>query len=227
MVIRSYVHGGFYGLITGGLFLGKERPLKELIVGEYALRQGIPTNTILAALCRRVVGPFYRSWLITREIPEAPDLIGFLENLKVKSLHQRATIKRRLIGNVATAIRRMHDRGIYHADLHLKNILVGVNSEGEFSVYLIDFDKSRFLDRFTFRFRMKNLMRLNRSAEKMKRLGLPITTRDQMRFLREYFREEPENFKKAKKRLKPFLLLQEIHRFGWRFLPLPTRPTSR
>jgi len=216
MVIRSYIHGGWYGKINRSLFFGKLRPLRELVISEEALKGGIQTVTILAALSKRVFGPFYNGKLISREIIGALDLIRYLQILKQRPASERLKVKAGLIKAVAAMIRKMHDQGIYHADLHLKNVLVQEGSKGDFQVYLIDFDKSEIRDSISYKKRIKNLMRFNRSAEKLKEKGLPITFSDQWRFLREYFQDEQQVIQRAKKQIKRYLIRQEFHRMGWR-----------
>jgi tRNA A-37 threonylcarbamoyl transferase component Bud32 len=226
MVIRSYFHGGWYGKINKDFFWGKFRPLKELMVSEEVSRRGIQTIIILTALSKRVFGPLYKSKLISREIVGALDLIRYLQLLKQRPASERLKVKTGLIKAVAGVVRTMHDRGIYHADLHLKNVLVQETSEGDFAVYLIDFDKSEIRDVITPAERIKNLMRLNRSAEKLKKKGLPITFSDQWRFLREYFHDERQAIEGVKKDVKRYLIWQEFHRLGWKLSSLFSTPLS-
>ena len=226
MVIRSYFHGGWYGKINKNLFLGELRPLRELIISEEVSRRGIPTITILAALSQRSIGPFSKGKLISKEISGALDLIRYLQEMKQRPVRERLKVKARLIKTVAGVVRTMHDRGIYHADLHLKNVLVQETSERDFAVYLMDFDKSEIRDVITPAERIKNLMRLNRSAEKLKKKGLPITFSDQWRFLREYFHDERQAIEGVKKDVKRYLIWQEFHRLGWKLSSLFSTPLS-
>jgi 3-deoxy-D-manno-octulosonic acid kinase len=224
MVIRSYFHGGWYGKVNKDLFWGGRRPLRELILSEEVSRRGIATTTILAALSEKVFGPFYTGKLISREIPGALDLIRYLQGLKERPAGERLKMKAGLIKTVAAMVRKMHDQGIYHTDLHLKNILIQEKPEGEFSVHLIDFDKSVIRDRIALNDRIKNLMRFNRSAEKLKTKGLPITFSDQWRFLREYFHHDRKIIEGVKKGVRRYLIWQEVHRWGWRISSLFSTP---
>ena len=72
----------------------------------------------------------------------------------------------------------MHDAGIYHADLHLKNILLKQDASGAFSAYIIDLDKSFVVDKLTVEQRMKNLLRLNRSIDKIRWFSGQTITND-------------------------------------------------
>jgi 3-deoxy-D-manno-octulosonic acid kinase len=61
----------------------------------------------------------------------------------------------------------MHRKGVYHADLNLKNILIRSESE-KIRAYLIDFDKARLYPHGTPLSQAKrNLNRLSRSARKL------------------------------------------------------------
>jgi hypothetical protein len=53
-------------------------------------------------------------------------------------------------------------------------------------LFLIDFDRSFRKRALSVRERIKNLLRLNRSAEKWRNLGLPIHRTDRWRFLLAY-----------------------------------------
>ena len=106
----------------------------------------------------------------------------------------------------------MHQAGIYHADLHLKNFLVEEKKE---IVYLIDFDKSTSSPRLHPSQRMKNLKRLDRSAEKLKRLGLPLTGRDKGVFCRAYASGDREIRPYLHAYLKSYRWYQWLYRGGW------------
>ena len=59
-------------------------------------------------------------------------------------------------------IRQMHDRGVCHADLQLKNILVA-----DAGIFLLDFDRAQVHDNISPLARARNLLRLRRSFEKL------------------------------------------------------------
>jgi tRNA A-37 threonylcarbamoyl transferase component Bud32 len=178
VAVRKYRHGGLFRRLTGDLFFFGSRPLQELAATMGARAAGVPTLEILAAIQERVWGNCYRAYLITAFLPSAIDMISFLEQSPQN--HRRKAI----IEKAAAAVKTMHKGGIYHADLHLKNFLVD-KAKGSL-VYVIDFDKSTVAPRLTPRHRMKNLMRLDRSVEKLKRQGLKITDREKRIFCHTY-----------------------------------------
>ena len=109
--------------------------------------------------------------------------------------------KGEIIRAVALSVRAMHEAGLYHNDLHLKNILIA--RKAPFKAYIIDLDKSSLHESLSLNQRIKNLLRLDRSVEKFMTAGAyrrasgrfavtnntplrPITQRDRLRFLRDY-----------------------------------------
>ncbi len=208
-VVREYWHGGLFGKVLKDLFWDASRPLRELLICEFARRGGINTTEIIAIIKNEIVGPIYKCRLVTKEITNSIDII---ELLLCPEDNQLDIQKREIINKMARAVKDMHDAGIYHADLHLKNILVQSDERGGVNVYIIDLDKSEQYEKMDFQTRMKNIMRLDRSLEKFKRnikeglnlfvkvkpdlstvdtdrinvLSSQVTNRDKIRFLREY-----------------------------------------
>jgi len=161
-LVRPYRHGGVFRRMTGKLFCTwPTRPFSELAVTQEIGRRGIRTVDTIAAVVERMWGPFYRGWLVSRELTDARDLwLVFKSGLsKETAIH--------LLGAVGRAIRRMHEAGIYHADLNVKNILVRTEN-GHHEVYLIDFDKARLqAGRISALHANRNLHRLLRSVRKL------------------------------------------------------------
>lgn len=162
VLLRAYRHGGVLRRFTGEVFFTwPARPFRELVVTEKARQRGIPTLDILAALVERTWGPFYRGWLVTRELGGAEDLWRALQK------GDYAGDGRLLLQAVARSIRQMHLQGVYHADLNLKNILVR-RENGEIRATMIDFDKARLYPReVPMVLANRNLNRLLRSVRKL------------------------------------------------------------
>ncbi len=162
-LVRSYRHGGLLRYYTREwFFTWPPRPFRELAITEELRRRDLRTVEVYAACIRRVGGPIYRGWLVTRELRGASDLWAALQS----DLPQRCGI-RAILKAVAETLRAMHREGVYHADLNLKNILVRFEGGG-MEAYLIDFDKARlFLGTLPSELANKNLQRLQRSARKL------------------------------------------------------------
>lgn len=172
-LVRSYRHGGLLRWLTRGWFTSRPpRPFAELAVTAAARERGLAAPEVLAALVARGLGPWYRGWLVTREVEGAGNLWDtVLEDL---SDDQRELLLRR----VGHALRLMHESGIDHADLNLRNILV-LRKEPDPDVYIIDFDKARLFQGPVPAARARrNLRRLLRSVNKLDRGRVRVRPRD-------------------------------------------------
>ncbi len=182
VLVRAYKHGGLLRWFTGDFFFTwPPRPFRELAITEEARRRGISTVEIYGAWVKRVWGPFYQGWLITRELKDAHNLWNMLQ----ANLKQDARLPR-LLQAVAGNVRQMHRKGIYHRDLNLRNILVQWGS-GTVQTYIIDFDRASVLSREVPAHRVrKNLNRLLRSICKLDPSRQFLTQDDWKLFLRFY-----------------------------------------
>jgi 3-deoxy-D-manno-octulosonic acid kinase len=162
-VIRVYLHGGVLRRITGqSFFTWPPRPFRELAITEELRRRGLRTVEVYAACVSRPRGPFYRGWLITRQLEHAEDLWSALKS----GLTERVGFEQTLRA-AAESVAEMHREGVYHADLNLKNILVQPDGTG-LAGYVIDFDKAKvFLGRLPAPLAARNLKRLERSVRKL------------------------------------------------------------
>lgn len=180
MVVRKYLHGGLSGPLFGGIFFGASRSVREARLAACAAARGVPTYVPLAAVTKRFLGLFYRAWLVSLEIQGGTDLVEFFR------MGPAPDCRRRVIEIAGRAVRKMHDCGILHADLHVKNILARGADGPEPELFLLDWDRSRVLEALSVRQRVSNLLRLDRSADKLSRRGVAVTARDRQRFLRGY-----------------------------------------
>jgi len=219
-VVRDYWHGGLFGKILRGIFWDRLRPLRELSICEAAFKSGIMTSEVIAIVKNTVLGPVYKCRLVSKEITGAIDLMELLLNPEENKLVAR---KRQIINRVAIAVKEMHDVGIYHADLHLKNILVH-SAAGKVNVYIIDLDKSRQYERISFHKRMKNIMRLDRSVEKMiinnrvtfgETYPFPISRTDKLRFLKEYIKTDSKSEKPLRYYIQSHKTSHNLHKLWW------------
>ncbi len=162
-LVRQYYHGGILrALMNQWYFTWPPRPFRELTVTEELHRRGLRTVEVFAACIRCGPGPFYRGWLVTRELRGAADLWSALRDGLVQDLGLQATLRA-----VAEAIRSMHREGVYHRDLNLKNILVRQESDRVAS-YIIDFDRAAlFKGKLPPELVARNFDRLLRSVRKL------------------------------------------------------------
>ncbi len=171
-LVRSYRHGGVLRALTQGWFVSRPpRPFVELSVTASARERGVATPEVLAAVVARGFGPWYRGWLVTREIAGACNLWDALRGNPPGN-----ETKGLLLRRVGRALRLMHGRGVEHGDLNLRNILILQGSVRP-GVYIIDFDKARLWPGAVSAVRAHaNLRRLLRSINKLdpERVHVPL-----------------------------------------------------
>ena len=191
MMVRRYVHGGILASITRDLYWGFERALDELTVAEMAREGEVRTTPPIGILCRKVVGPLWRLAYLSEEVTDSEDLIHYCCRVADYPPETAAMEKRGVIREAAAQIRRMHDIGIFHADLHLKNLLLQRQPAGAPHVYVIDFDRAVDGPALSLEQRLKNLKRMARSVRKVHVANAALTAWDRLRFLRDYLKGLP------------------------------------
>lgn len=160
-ILRPCLRGGLIRHLLGDAYVGVNRPERELAVHRYAYEAGLRVPEPLGA-CWMRSGFLYRGAMATREV-QSESLLAYLEAEPERESAEK------VLRETGQLIREMHDAGIYHADLQIRNILVG--AEG---CYLIDFDKAERRSEMSELARYRNLLRLRRSFEKHGRLPQEI-----------------------------------------------------
>lgn len=158
-VLRFYRRGGLPGkfILDRYFYTGLERTRawREWRLLADAWEQGLPVPRPVAARVLRS-GAGYQAAIITETVPGTP-LAALLDLETVTGDAWRA---------IGLAIRRLHDAGVWHADLNAHNILVGNASSDTPRVFVIDFDRGRIRPQDT-AWRRANLARLRRSLHKV------------------------------------------------------------
>ncbi len=130
-VLRHYWRGGLIGKLLRDQYLftgyANTRVWKEFSLLEEMHKSGLNVPEPIAARISRH-GIIYRADIITRAIEGASSLLDILKERALSEVE---------IDKVANTLAAFHNRGIYHADLNINNILF----DGEGKVYLIDFDR--------------------------------------------------------------------------------------
>jgi hypothetical protein len=200
-VVRHYHRGGAVAGRLGDRYLrvGIPRPFRELRMLEAVRALGVPAPEPVGAAVH-AAGPFYRGDLATRWVPGSMDLatllfgaagtsgaVGLSEG---KRGHDDDSC-RAAMEAAGRLVRILHDRGVDHPDLNLKNILlaspgsirgadVSDGGDAELRALVLDLDRARLYDGpVGARARRRMLDRLWRSARKWERrtgrlLPLPL-----------------------------------------------------
>jgi tRNA A-37 threonylcarbamoyl transferase component Bud32 len=210
MVLRQYSHGGLLRSITGNLYFFGKRSFRELALTEEVRSCGIPTIPSIGAIHHRIFLPFYQAYFLSLEVPHAMDLIQYFNGIEAIPSRENISSKRKTIRSAGLLIRQFHQAGFFHGDLQLKNIL----AVGD-QLLLIDFDRSYRKPTLSVKERMKNLLRLNRSVEKWRRLGLPITRTDRWRFFLAYAGDDKKIRVAMEKTLRIYSVRFLFYRLGW------------
>jgi hypothetical protein len=201
LLLRRLRHGGLLGPLLGASFLGLSRVLAELRV-TVALREAeAPVPRPALALGRRRLGPLFECALGTVLEEGAQDALAFLESAPEPARVLRAA---RAAGE---AVRRLHDAGGHHADLHVKNLLIREHDESV-ECRVVDLDRARLEVALTPAERIAQLARLWRSLVKrgvLERVG----PRGCARFVGAYCRDD-----------------RALRRALWRHLPRERRRTA-
>ncbi len=178
VLVREYGKGGLLRRLRGRRFHGPWRPLEELVLQRRLLALGVPVaEAVGAVVLRGALG--WRGCLLLREVEGALDLEAVLHARRAPC---RAHV-RELLERAGGAVRRLHDAGVPHPDLHPKNLLVTPDGR----VLVLDLDRARPAEGLLpEEERLANLVRLGRAVEKHRLKGLRAGRREALRFLAGY-----------------------------------------
>jgi len=157
-VVRAYHRGGLIQRVNASRYFGGNRAFDELRATERARTGGVRTARIVAAIeSPHAVG--YTAMLATLLIPGARDAARWLAD---------ETERDPMLRDAGRQLAAMHDAGVSHPDVNLRNLLVA-EREGAPEVWLLDFDKARvYAGPVTRTRRATDLRRLARSARKLR-----------------------------------------------------------
>lgn len=135
VVVRRLRHGGLLGPLLGERYLGARRALRELSVTARLREAGAPVPEPVFALARRRGACWSHVFASVYE-EGSVDGLAFLASAPDDTRLLRAAAA------MGAALRRFHDAGGRHADLHLKNLLLRETRAGA-DVVVIDLDRGR------------------------------------------------------------------------------------
>ncbi len=132
VIIKQYARGGLIKYFIKNRYVkwGEPRCRIEYQLLKKVKNLGINTPEPVAYAFKG--RPFYKAWLVTREIKKNSSLAS----LSNTNLDRCKSIMEKLVDQVAILIKN----NILHVDLHPGNVLVDVDD----NIFIIDFDKGRF-----------------------------------------------------------------------------------
>ncbi|HQJ10108.1 MAG TPA: lipopolysaccharide kinase InaA family protein, partial [Deltaproteobacteria bacterium] len=163
LVVRTLTHGGMLRRLTGPRFLGIGRSLRELRVSAYLISHNILTPEIMAVRYMKK-GIFSYIDVVSRLVPGSIDLLTYLEKPSGDGLA--------LLRQTGRLVCEVHRTGVYHTDLHVKNILLGKDK----SPWIIDLDNAYRFSNLPALLKRRNISRFLHSLKKWegrKRILLP------------------------------------------------------
>ena len=158
LVVRRLRHGGLLAPLLGDRYASPARVLRELDVTARLRAAGAPVaEPVLALARRRRIG--FALALATVYEEGAADALAFLASSPDDERIARAAAA------VGAALRRFHDTGGRHPDLHVKNLLLRETRAGA-DALVIDLDRARAGDAPGAAQRAAEIGRLGRSLLK-------------------------------------------------------------
>ncbi len=146
IVLKKYLHRNIFDLFKY-LFLST-RAQRAVRGGKLLIANGFLSPPIVA---------HNRKFLMTMEIKDSKPLHVMLEKLPKEQ-------KLRMVEQFAQTVGKMHDKGIFHGDLRLGNVLVKKNGEN-FDFYFLDNERTKKFNDLPMRLRIKNLVQINMNRD--------------------------------------------------------------
>lgn len=218
-LVRHYRRGGLLGRFLGDCYRGAGRFFEEARVTERARALGVAVPEVLGVRAEKVGCGWYRGDLATRQIPGSLDLADYLAAGRERGIWPADPLRGKVVRKLAELLRRMHDAGIVHGDLNVKNLLLRVEPDGAgagaVQAFVVDLDKARIIPSVPARLRAENMLRLYRSLEKQGFAGSPVGRRDRMMFVRAYGFGDRSMVRELAKHLRRGARGLWLHRLAW------------
>ena len=201
LAVRAYRHGGLFRRLTGPFFLNAGRATSEAEIMLYLRERGFPAAAPFAAVIEKLF-IFRRLYLITLFEEDAAALLDYLQTCKERE-------RMRVAVRLAELLWGLHQAGVYHRDLHLRNVLV----TRENRLILLDFDRAakKPLTPDDVESMVRRLGRFTGKMEKQGRLSLSVM--EKTLFLRRYARLSGCDMTEKMRRGRTARGL--LHRVGW------------
>lgn len=198
LIWRHYRRGGILAPVLKDGFRDPWRPMREWVLSEALRSANVRTPLVVAAMVHASGSGWYTGDLCTVEVTDAEDLGVFLRRTADLPVADRSRERAAAAGAVADALHGLHTAGAVHRDLNAANVMVRTRGGGatgaapEFEAWIIDLDKSPAIGApLDARMRASQLLRLARSAAKLRAAGIDIGWRDAARLFHRYASHYP------------------------------------
>jgi RIO-like serine/threonine protein kinase len=201
LVCRKYSHGGLFRAFTRDLFFSARRSTQEVEIMLRLKQSGFPVITPFATITE--LGSFRkRLYLCTLLEEGATNLLDYLKRSGKKA-------RLRAVKRFAELLWELERAGVYHPDLHLKNVVLTPDG----NMLFLDFDKAS--KRLIGQKDVESMFwRLARYVAKMQRQGdLRVEDREKALFLQTYERLSKRPVTEAMQR--SLKRKDYMHRMGW------------
>jgi hypothetical protein len=216
--LRPVVHGGPLGPLWRGRLLGVGRAARELRVASRLATAGAPVARPALVVAERRLG-LWRAAIAYAYEPDAVDAVAFLAAAPGRTRTLRAAAA------AGRALRRFHDVGGRHADLHAGNLLLRDGDSG-CDALLVDLDRARGGPPPGPAARLAEIMRLHRSFVKRGLAGR-IGARGFAAFLAAYTGSDRVLRRALLRHLPRERRRLARHRLGWRIARAAGSPVQR
>jgi len=159
----------------------KTRARKCWIASRGLTVRGVATPRALVLLEEKSLYIQKKNMLFTEFIDHALELNDFVRKEFGGQLSPESSEKKiKFVKECGQAIRKLHEKNIYHADLKSNNILVREEEGGSWTFYFVDLDRVDFDHQLSFKQKVNNLAQINASIADC------IRPSDRLKFFKTY-----------------------------------------
>lgn len=183
----------FIGRPPGGNYLGQlfraSAARREFERANEALARGVPVARPVAWGERRVLGATKESVYVAAALADTQSVRQYVKAWWAEAGRRNAAEKRVLARALGRFVGEIHQRGLCHPDLQLKNVLVRLADQADGpppALFVVDLDEVRFTDGLTDEERLSSLARLSGYEHPA------ISKADRLRVLHSYLQEAVE-----------------------------------
>ena len=206
LVLRRFHHGGLLAGLRNDKLMSPARIFREFRVHHALAERGAPVPRPAFAVAHRSRG-LWTGGIATVRVTGAVEAGAFLR------ARPAGPDVRGAAAAVGDALRRFHDAGGRHADLHIGNIVVREGAPAE--AVILDLDQARKGPLPSNGRRAKEIGRLHRSLYKRRLRPHPVDDAAIACFLEAYAANAPEGLRSLRRRLRAQALQIAIHRAGY------------